>query len=75
MNEPKRHHYIPQFILRNFCYDDKGHLFYYDISTGKTNKCETKEVFKVSEVDCLNCNQYEELRVYDSKSGECKPKK
>lgn len=45
MNEPKRHHYIPQFILRNFCYDDKCHLFYYDISTGKTNKCETKEVF------------------------------
>lgn len=26
MNEPKRHHYIPQFILRNFCFDDNNNI-------------------------------------------------
>ena len=37
-------------------------------------RCDSSETFKVSESDCLKCNQYEELRVYDSQSGECKPK-
>lgn len=45
MNEPKRHHYIPQFILKNFCYDDKGHFYYYDISTGRAIKSDKKQVF------------------------------
>ena len=38
-------------------------------------RCVSSETFKVSESDCLKCNQYEELRVYDSQSGECKLKK
>lgn len=33
--EPIKHHYIPQFILRNFCFDDGSHLFYYDKKTSK----------------------------------------
>ena len=45
MNEPIRHHYIPQFILRNFCFDDKGHLYYYDKSTKEIAVKSTKDVF------------------------------
>ena len=37
-------------------------------------RCDSSETFKVSESDCLKCNQYEELRLYDSQSGECRPK-
>ena len=44
MNEPKRHHYIPQFILRNFC-DDRQKLNYYDKSRGTVEKRKTSEVF------------------------------
>lgn len=45
--EPVRHHYIPQFILRNFCFDDRSHLFYYDKKTLETSKRKTKEIFMV----------------------------
>ena len=37
-------------------------------------KCDTTAVFKVAESDCLICNQYKQIRVYDSQSGECKLK-
>ena len=37
-------------------------------------RCDSTETFKVPKSDCLKCNQYEELRVYESQSGECKPK-
>lgn len=29
-NEAIRHHYIPQFILKNFCFNDKGKVYYYE---------------------------------------------
>ncbi len=45
--EPIKHHYIPQFILRNFCFDDESHLLYYDKKTSKILKRETKEIFMV----------------------------
>ena len=43
--EPVRHHYIPQFILRNFCFDDRSHLFYYDKKTSEISERKTKEIF------------------------------
>lgn len=46
--EPVKHHYIPQFLLRNFCFDDRGHLFYYDKKTSEISKRKTKEIFMVS---------------------------
>lgn len=46
-NEPVKHHYIPQFILRNFCFDDRDCLFYHDKKTSKTSKRKTKEIFMV----------------------------
>lgn len=45
MKEPIRHHYIPQFILRNFCFDDNKHLNYYDICKNEVSIKETTEVF------------------------------
>lgn len=45
--EPKRHHYIPQFILRNFCFNESNHLNYYDISNNKFSVEETSNVFMI----------------------------
>ena len=46
MNEAKRHHYIPQFILRNFCFDKSRTLLnYYDKNTKKTSIKHSKDVF------------------------------
>ena len=43
--EPIRHHYIPQFILRNFCFDDENHLLFQDKNTGRVSVKETRDVF------------------------------
>ena len=48
--EPKRHHYIPQFILRRFN-DSNGQICYWDIKTKKLEKRNTKSVF-------MNFNMY-----------------
>ena len=45
--EPIRHHYIPQFILRNFCFSDRGDLFYYDKKDSKISVKKTRDVFMV----------------------------
>ena len=45
VNEPIRHHYIPQFILRNFSYDSFNHLNYYDVTTKTIINADTKQVF------------------------------
>ncbi len=44
-NEPVRHHHIPQFILRNFCYDEKEHLLFFDKASNRVLKKSTKELF------------------------------
>ncbi|MDE6214718.1 MAG: DUF4238 domain-containing protein, partial [Lachnospiraceae bacterium] len=33
--EPIRHHYIPQFILRNFCFDEENRLYYFNKKTSE----------------------------------------
>ena len=44
--EPIRHHYIPQFILRNFaCDNDKKFACYYDKNTKSVSTRELREVF------------------------------
>ena len=43
--EPIRHHYIPQFILRNFCFNDNNELYYYDKKTNETTIRNTRDVF------------------------------
>lgn len=42
--KPKRHHYIPQFILRNFN-DEKSQVNYWNIETKTLEKRNTKSVF------------------------------
>ena len=43
--EPIRHHYIPQFILRNFCFNDNNELYYYDKESQETTIKNTRDVF------------------------------
>lgn len=43
-NEAKRHHYIPQFILRNFT-NENGQLEYWDINEKKLEKRNPRSVF------------------------------
>jgi hypothetical protein len=44
--EPIRHHYIPQFIIKNFCYDDnKKYVHYYDIKSREVKDKPTTDVF------------------------------
>lgn len=43
-NEPKRHHYIPQFILKNFV-DDNDKLFYWDVNKKELIHSFTRYVF------------------------------
>lgn len=44
-NEAIKHHYIPQFILRNFCFDASGEIYYYDIESGKISVQHISEIF------------------------------
>ncbi len=44
-NEPIRHHYIPQFILRNFCIDELHHVNFFDKKKQKTYVKDTRDVF------------------------------
>ena len=58
--EPIRHHYIPQFILRNFaCDGDRKVACYYDKESQSVSKCEIREVFMErnfyrDEINCKN---------------------
>lgn len=54
--EPIRHHYIPQFILRNFC-NEKGLLNYYDKTTNEITLCEPRGIFMERNLyrDEINC--------------------
>ena len=46
-NEPIKHHYIPRFILKNFCFDDKGNVLYFDKLTHQVSVKNIREVFMV----------------------------
>ena len=43
-NIPIKHHYIPQFILKNFC-DEEGFLWYKDIKTNTIENFSTKDIY------------------------------
>lgn len=44
-NEPIKHHYIPQFILRNFSFNAFGDIYYYDVESGETSVQRVSEIF------------------------------
>lgn len=60
MREPVRHHYIPQFILRNFCIRHSNHLYYMDVCTREVSVQNTRDVFEVKNLyrDEINCGDY-----------------
>ena len=76
--EPIRHHYIPQFILRNFaCDNDKKFACYYDKNTKSVSTRELREVFMERNFyrDEINCKdkpvQIEyDLSVYEREVAE-----
>ena len=57
--EPIRHHYIPQFILRNFSCDDRGRVWYYDKKKKVDSLVEPREIF-------MEKNLYRDEINYDS---------
>ena len=76
--EPIRHHYIPQFILRNFaCDNDKKLVCYYDKESQSVLKHEIREIFMERNFyrDEINCKdkpvQIEhDLSVYEREVAE-----
>ena len=46
-NEPIRHHYIPQFILKNFCIPATDSLWYFDKQSNQLSEKKTRDVFMV----------------------------
>lgn len=58
--EPIRHHYIPQFILRNFC-DNKGFMHYYSKEDNELILRKPKNIFMVrnlyrDEINYTDCS-------------------
>ena len=45
-SEPIKHHYIPQFILKNFCFENRR-LHYFDKKTGCVAVKDTRDIFMV----------------------------
>lgn len=43
--EPIRHHYIPQFILRNFSFDGTDKVHYFDVSSKSSSIFSTRDIF------------------------------
>ncbi len=82
MNEPIRHHYIPQFILKNFCFDDNGDTYYYDKKLEKVVIKKVRDTFMVENLyrDELNSPQCPtqieyDLAVYESEIAQIIRKK
>ena len=53
MNNPKRHHYIPQMLLRRFA-DDSGKLYWYNKNEGTVKYSSPKNVFLEKNLYSLN---------------------
>ena len=79
--EPKRHHYIPQFILRNFN-NEKTQVYYWDIKISSLGKRNVKSVFmnwhmyRDEKLNNENPTQIEhKLSVFESEIAEIISKK
>ena len=55
--EAKRHHYIPQFILRNFCFDEKENVKYFNKHTKNVETKNIRNIFMENNLyrDEINC--------------------
>lgn len=63
MTKYKRQHYIPQFILKNFCFDTKNNLNYYDYITGDITIKNIKDVFMEDYLYNFNIDNNDKLRI------------
>jgi hypothetical protein len=57
--EAKRHHYIPQFILRNFCFDEKENVKYFNKHTKNVEIKNIRNIFMEKDLyrDEINCGE------------------
>lgn len=65
INEPIRHHYIPQFILRNFTSDNK--INYWNIEKNKIQLRNPKSIFMVKDLYADEKNHPENIRIIEKK--------
>ena len=75
--EPIRHHYIPQFILRNFACNDERQVQYCDKRTRELSIRDTREIFMECNLyrDEVNCSQSpvqieRDLSVYEREAAQ-----
>ena len=59
--EPRKHHYIPRFILKNFN-NENGQINYWNIKKDKLEKRNTKSVF-------MNLDMYRDESLNQKKSN------
>lgn len=58
--EPIKHHYIPQFILRNFCFDGENRLYYFNKKASEIYERKASEIFMVRNLYRDNINNPDE---------------
>lgn len=68
MSEAKRHHYIPQFILKNFL-DNKGQVFYWDIEKEVLEKRNPRSIFMNFDMYSIQQSVIQFNRRKDTKKG------
>ncbi len=61
-NNPIRHHYIPQFVLKHFCYEE-NEIWFYDIKTGNVESKNVKDVFMEKNLYKDEMNDEDELEI------------
>lgn len=60
--EPVRHHYIPQFILKNFCFDtDRNQLLYFDKRTSAISIKQPRDIFMVKNLYRDDINNFDDI--------------
>lgn len=72
-NITKKNHFIPQFILKNFCFNNHGDLYFKDINND-VRKCDKKYIFMginlYKDKDKSNDNPYELEKLFSIYENE-----
>lgn len=65
-NEPIKHHYIPKFVLRNFC-DEKNQLNYWNVGKSKLEKRNPLSIFMIENMYRDELNHAENPVIIENK--------
>lgn len=61
-NIPVRHHYIPQFVLKRFCYEGNK-VWYYDINEKQISSIDISDAFMKRNLYKDKINDYDEMQI------------